>query len=100
MILSAFVHFCGYFVTTPAAQAQSRRRVVIVRPYYRIYRDGKQIGDLHDAGPFASAALTDGTYQFTVLAVDTAGNESAPSAPASVTVDRAARSSTALMWRL
>src|SRR5205085_6591866 len=29
---------CGYFVTTPATQAQSRRRVVIVRRYYRIYR--------------------------------------------------------------
>ncbi|MEZ0264260.1 MAG: beta strand repeat-containing protein, partial [Phycisphaerae bacterium] len=56
--------------------------------YYRVYRDGAVVsGPGETAAAFTSAALADGTYAFTVSAVDAAGNESAPSPAATVTVD-------------
>ena len=59
-------------------------------PYYRIYRDGTPVTDPYaTATTFTSAPLADGTYAFTVVAVDAAGNVSA-ALPWTVTVDTAA----------
>ncbi|MBN2293997.1 MAG: hypothetical protein JXM70_16340 [Pirellulales bacterium] len=60
---------------------------VVGAPYTRLYRDGIQIGGDYEGDEITVSSLADGTYIFTVTAVDTAGNESAQSAPLSVTID-------------
>ncbi|MFI5377668.1 MAG: Ig-like domain-containing protein [Tepidisphaerales bacterium] len=60
-------------------------------PYYRLYRNGSKVsGDYETASSFTSAVLPDGAWEFTVTAVDAAGNESAPGDPARVTIDTVA----------
>src|SRR5258706_3988289 len=58
-------------------------------PYFRFYRDGVLIGGSYQTGAtLTSGALADGSYSFTLTAVDAAGNESAPSAtPTLLTID-------------
>ena len=57
-------------------------------PYFRVYRDGQLVSDPLAAGTsFTSAALADGTYSFTVSAVDAGGNETPQSDPTTVTID-------------
>ncbi|MGD9127167.1 MAG: Ig-like domain-containing protein, partial [Planctomycetia bacterium] len=56
--------------------------------YYRIYRDGVRVGDDYlTAGSYTAQELTDGEYQYTIVAVDLAGNESVPSPALAVTID-------------
>ncbi|MHB1037580.1 MAG: Ig-like domain-containing protein, partial [Pirellulales bacterium] len=55
--------------------------------YYRFYRDGVQISGDYGSGTYTAPVQADGTYSYSVLAVDTAGNVSAPSAALSVTID-------------
>ncbi len=56
--------------------------------YYRLARDGAQVSDDYAVDTyFTDSALADGTYAYTLRAVDAAGNASAPSAPLAVTVD-------------
>ena len=57
-------------------------------PYFRVYRNGTLVSGTYAAGTtFTSAPLADGTYTFTVVAVDAAGNAS-PTGPAeTVTID-------------
>jgi parallel beta-helix repeat protein len=55
---------------------------------YRIYRDGARIGSVEGAASTSYAdptVLPSRTYAYTVTALDAAGNESDPSAPATVT---------------
>jgi len=54
--------------------------------YYRIYRGGITVGTSATPG-FVDHATSGGTYSYTVSAVDSVGNESAPSPAASVTLD-------------
>ncbi|MHB9050032.1 MAG: Ig-like domain-containing protein, partial [Pirellulales bacterium] len=61
-------------------------------PYFRVYRDGAPIsGDYEASGPsigyYTTAPQADGRCQYTVAAVDAAGNASLPSAALAVTVD-------------
>ena len=57
-------------------------------PYYRLFRDGTLVGTSYATGPtVALATLADGTYAFTVQAVDAAGNASVAGPAATVTVD-------------
>ena len=61
---------------------------VAAAPYFRFYRDGVKISDDYETGErFTDAAQADGVYDYTVTAVDAAGNESAPSAALDVTID-------------
>ncbi len=54
--------------------------------YYAVYRDGAVVATT-TATTLPDSGLASGvTYTYTVVAVDEAGNESAPSAPASVTM--------------
>ncbi len=55
---------------------------------YRVYRAGALVGDVTDgSGEFMEGALADGrTHTYRVVAYDAAGNASAASEPASVTV--------------
>ncbi|MHB1035357.1 MAG: Ig-like domain-containing protein [Pirellulales bacterium] len=56
--------------------------------YYRVYRDGVQIsGDYQSFNPYSPLAQNDGTYDYTVAAVDAAGNVSPQSPPLAVTID-------------
>ncbi len=56
--------------------------------YYRLARDGVQVSaDYAVDTYFTEEPLADGTYAYTLRAVDAAGNASAPSAPWAVTVD-------------
>jgi len=55
--------------------------------YFRFYRDGTQVsGDYEADNSYTETADADGTYDYTLVSVDAAGNESAPSDPLSVTV--------------
>ncbi|WP_162621909.1 sigma-70 family RNA polymerase sigma factor [Microbacterium suaedae] len=54
---------------------------------YIVLRDEEPIGTAEDAAYADGADLGPGAYEYTVLAVDTAGNESAPSTPAIRTVE-------------
>jgi chitodextrinase len=60
--------------------------------YYRLYRGATQVtGDYASAASFTEASpLVDGSYSYTLRAVDTAGNLSAASAALSVTIDTVA----------
>ncbi len=61
---------------------------VIASPYFRVYRDGVQIsGDFETGSTYTVAPQADGTYVYTVTAVDGAGNESEPSGTLTVTID-------------
>ncbi|MFN8121542.1 MAG: choice-of-anchor C family protein [Thermoleophilia bacterium] len=75
---------------------------------YIVTRDGVQIGTVPSGTAFTdTAAPGDGTYQYRVIAVDRAGNQSVPAGPLSVTVDTvapaapapAAGSEGSLAWR-
>jgi hypothetical protein len=55
--------------------------------YARVFRDGAQVGGDYESAIYTSAALANGTYAFTALAVDVAGNVSAACDPLSVTID-------------
>ncbi|MHB1038630.1 MAG: Ig-like domain-containing protein [Pirellulales bacterium] len=58
--------------------------------YFRIYRDGVQISGSYETGAVYTAAVqADGTYAYTVAAVDGTGNVSASSPALRVTVDSA-----------
>jgi uncharacterized delta-60 repeat protein len=60
-------------------------------PYFRVYRNGTLVSGTYATGTvFTSAPLADGTYTFTVVAVDAAGNASAASTAKTVTIDTAA----------
>jgi len=57
--------------------------------HYRLYRDGTQVSDDYATASSYSegSPLTDGTHQYTLVAVDSAGNESNASDPLTVVVD-------------
>ncbi|MHB9045519.1 MAG: Ig-like domain-containing protein [Pirellulales bacterium] len=56
--------------------------------YFRVYRDGTQISSDYGTGASYTTPLQlDGTYNYTVAAVDKAGNVSPQSPPLKVTVD-------------
>ncbi|MEZ0267919.1 MAG: Ig-like domain-containing protein, partial [Phycisphaerae bacterium] len=60
-------------------------------PYYRVYRFGTLLSPGYEtASTFTAPTTADGTYQFWAVAVDAAGNESAPGTVLSVTVDTVA----------
>jgi hypothetical protein len=62
-------------------------------PYFRFFRNGTQISGNYESGTsYTTTAQSDGTYNYTVVAVDAAGNVSVPSAPLSVTIDTVAPS--------
>ncbi|MGD9127336.1 MAG: Ig-like domain-containing protein, partial [Planctomycetia bacterium] len=64
---------------------------ITATPYYRVYRDGVQVsGDYETASTYTSAPLPDGTYDYTIIAVDEAGNETASSYTVRVTIDTVA----------
>ena len=55
---------------------------------FRVYRDGIQIsGDFETGSSYTTAVQADGTYHYTVAAVDAAGNVSEQSPPLAVTID-------------
>ncbi|MHB9049161.1 MAG: Ig-like domain-containing protein [Pirellulales bacterium] len=59
--------------------------------YSRIYRNGVQIsGDYQAGSSYTTAVQPDGTYDYTIAVVDTAGNVSPQSAPLVVTIDTTA----------
>ncbi|MHB1037685.1 MAG: Ig-like domain-containing protein [Pirellulales bacterium] len=56
--------------------------------YFRVYRDGVQIGGIFLTGTTYTAGVqADGTYYYTIAAVDAAGNVSPQSPPLAVTID-------------
>jgi uncharacterized delta-60 repeat protein len=62
----------------------------VVHPdsYYRVYRNGTLISDAYaNSAAFTATGQPEGTWDYTVTAVDAAGNESAPGAPVRVTID-------------
>ena len=64
---------------------------VTAAPYFRVYRNGVLVSGPYASGPtYTSDSLADGTYQFTVAAVNAAGQESPPSRPLAVTIDTTA----------
>ncbi|MEZ0267186.1 MAG: beta strand repeat-containing protein, partial [Phycisphaerae bacterium] len=66
-------------------------------PYFRVYKDGVLLSGTYATGTtYTPSALANGTYVFTVVAVDAAGNASGASAPISVTVDTSILSAPAL----
>ncbi|MHB9048779.1 MAG: Ig-like domain-containing protein [Pirellulales bacterium] len=61
---------------------------VLAGPYFRVYRDGLQIsGDCEAGTSYTAPTQPDGTYGYSLAAVDAAGNSSALSAALSVTID-------------
>ncbi|MCX7427752.1 MAG: Ig-like domain-containing protein [Planctomycetia bacterium] len=61
---------------------------ITAAPYFRVYRDGTQISLDYESGTrYADAGVADGTYEYTVTAIDAAGNESGASAVLNVTID-------------
>ena len=61
---------------------------VIATPYFRVLCDGVLIsGDFETGESYTAPELPDGTYDYTVVAVDAAGNESSPSVTLTVTID-------------
>ncbi len=63
--------------------------VTVGSDYFRFYRDGGQISGDYESGPtYTADGQADGEdIAYTVRAVDVAGNESADSGPATVTID-------------
>ena len=59
-------------------------------PYFRLYRDGIQISGDYESGSYTETTLADGTYDYTVVTVDAAGNESSLSAALTVAIDTVA----------
>jgi parallel beta-helix repeat protein len=59
----------------------------IAAPYYGLYRNGVLVAGPYAGGPYTSPPLADGTYLFSALAVDVAGNMAAPSPWLAVTID-------------
>ena len=60
---------------------------IVTTPYYRLYRDGVQIGgDYEIASTHTSPTLPYGTYEYNVQAIDAAGNETPLSVPLTVTI--------------
>jgi uncharacterized delta-60 repeat protein len=80
----------GWSATDNVTSAQTLTfEVHTPETYYRIYRNGVRISDVYATGPtFTVGDQPEGTWDYTVRAVDAAGNESAPGAPARVTIDR------------
>ena len=65
---------------------------IVTTPHYRVYRDGIQIsGDYESGSSYTSAELAAGTYEFTVCAVDAAGNVTQQSSPLTVTIEASSR---------
>ena len=61
---------------------------VSAAPYFRFYCNGTQVSGDYEAGStYTTATQDDGTYDYTITAVDVAGNESAPSDPLTVMID-------------
>lgn len=58
--------------------------------YFRAYANGNLVGGLWQTGTTWAPLLADETAEYTVTTIDTAGNESPPSQPLSVTIDTAA----------
>jgi hypothetical protein len=57
-------------------------------PYFRVYRDGIQVsGDRESGTTFTVSPQPDGTFVYTVTAVDGEGRESAFSEPLVITID-------------
>ena len=64
---------------------------VSAAPYFRVYRDGAQIsGDYETGASYSLPSQPDGTFEYSITALDVAGNESGPSEALSVTIDTAA----------
>ena len=60
-------------------------------PYFRLYRDGgKASGDYEAGSTYTVFSQPEGEHDYTVAAVDAAGNESASSEPLAVTIDATA----------
>ena len=63
-------------------------------PYFRFYQNNARVSSLYTSGSFfTTSAQSDGTYAYSVTAVDAAGNESGPSNSVSVTIDTVAPAS-------
>ncbi|HUU92785.1 MAG TPA: FG-GAP-like repeat-containing protein, partial [Phycisphaerae bacterium] len=61
---------------------------VPIGAYFRIYRDGYRISGSYQTGiAYTTTTQLDGTYDYTVTALDGAGNESAPSDALTATID-------------
>ena len=59
--------------------------------YFRFYRDGMQISGDYEAGfGYSASTQSDGTWDYSMAAVDAAGNASAASSALEVTIDTAA----------
>ena len=57
-------------------------------PYFRVYRNGSQIsGDYETGKSYTDSVPADGTYVYTVVAMDAAGNESPADSGLSITID-------------
>ena len=70
-------------VTTPTFDVSSPSTL-----YVRIYRDGTLASSAYATGPMITlGAQPAGTHQYTMTVVDAAGNESAATAPYTVTID-------------
>ena len=65
---------------------------VAAGPYWRVYENGDRVGGISYASgsTWTDRYFAEGTYALTVAAVDAAGNESAPSDPLGITMDRTA----------
>ena len=69
---------------------------VSASPFFRVFRDGVLIsGAFENGATFTTGVQADGTFAYTLAAVDAAGNESTPSAGLSVTIDTVAPSAPA-----
>lgn len=59
--------------------------------YFEVYRDGTLISAAYASGTtFTAPHQTDGTHEYTLVAIDAAGNSSLPSSAIGVTIDTAA----------
>ena len=63
-------------------------------PWFRLYRNGVQISGDYQTATYTTGTQSNGTSNFTVTAVDAAGNESSPSPAVAVTFDTTAPSAT------
>ncbi len=57
---------------------------------YRVYRDGARVAETDGTASTDADVSTDGSYAYTVTAIDAAGNESPASAPLTVVLDTVA----------
>lgn len=62
----------------------------IAAPYYSLYRNGLLISSQFATGAFIDGPLGDGTYLYSAVAFDLAGNSAFPVASLSVTIDTTA----------